>query len=157
MPGSSPGITPNMRGALRGTKVSCHAPRMRGYPVRRGISINYQRLWNTGSPAFAGDDTCECGYSRASISARRRQRLHDLTERRQRLAARGVRDQRRIAHDVEQSRMRLGGEPKHAGHRDIGVADAHTEPIRRGDSGAFGFQHLEHTADLSLATLDPEF
>ena len=28
-----------------------------GYPVRRGPSINHQLLCNTGSPAFAGDDT----------------------------------------------------------------------------------------------------
>jgi hypothetical protein len=27
-----------------------------GYPVRRGLSINFYRLWNTGSPAFAGDE-----------------------------------------------------------------------------------------------------
>ncbi|HEV3501572.1 MAG TPA: hypothetical protein VGZ92_14725, partial [Bradyrhizobium sp.] len=28
-----------------------------GYPVRRGLSINHQRLWNTGSSAFADDDS----------------------------------------------------------------------------------------------------
>src|SRR3954468_14541908 len=28
-----------------------------GYPVRRGLSIDHQLLCNTGSPAFAGDDT----------------------------------------------------------------------------------------------------
>jgi len=28
-------------------------PRKR-YPVRRGPSVNYRRLWNTGSPAFGG-------------------------------------------------------------------------------------------------------
>src|SRR5690242_9920899 len=27
-----------------------------GDPVRRGFSVNQRRLWNTGSPAFAGDD-----------------------------------------------------------------------------------------------------
>jgi hypothetical protein len=36
-------------------------PAHAGYPVRRGFSATYQRLWNTGSPAFAGDDTGICG------------------------------------------------------------------------------------------------
>jgi hypothetical protein len=31
-------------------------PAHAGYPVRRGVSILPRRLWNTGSPAFAGDD-----------------------------------------------------------------------------------------------------
>ena len=29
-----------------------------GYPVRRGLSMNYRRLWNPASPPFAGDDSC---------------------------------------------------------------------------------------------------
>ena len=33
-------------------------PRESGYPVRRTLSIDHGRLWNTGSPAFAGDDGC---------------------------------------------------------------------------------------------------
>jgi len=31
------------------------------YPVRCGLSIHHRRLWNTGSPAFADDDSWECG------------------------------------------------------------------------------------------------
>ena len=46
----------------------------------------------------------------ASIPLRRRQRLHDLLERRQRLATGGVGGERRIARRVEQRRMRLAAE-----------------------------------------------
>jgi hypothetical protein len=88
--------------------------------------------------------------------ARRSQRLHDLLKRRQRFAARGMRDQRRITRGVEQSRMRLGGEPEHAGDHDVGVADASAEPVKRGDRGALRFQPIEHARDLGFATLDPE-
>src|SRR5256885_15179130 len=35
------------------SSYSAHAE----YPVRRGLSIDHQRLWNTGSSAFADDDT----------------------------------------------------------------------------------------------------
>src|SRR5258707_10842186 len=35
--------------------LDCH-PRASRYPVSRGLSMNSQRLWNTGSPAFAGND-----------------------------------------------------------------------------------------------------
>ena len=31
-------------------------PRESGDPARRGLSVDHRRLWNTGSPAFAGDD-----------------------------------------------------------------------------------------------------
>ena len=33
-------------------------PAKAGNPVRRGLSIHAPVLWNTGSPAFAGDDGC---------------------------------------------------------------------------------------------------
>ena len=66
-----------------------------------------------------------------------------------------MRLQRRIAR-VEQRRMRLAGEAQHAGDRDIGMADALAEPVRRLDRGALLFQHLQHAADLRLAALDPE-
>ena len=33
-----------------------HTTRIAGYPVRRGFAVYHERLWNTGSPAFAGDD-----------------------------------------------------------------------------------------------------
>src|SRR3954454_6433538 len=43
------------------TNCVCRRPRRHtresGYPVRRGLSIDHQLLCNTGSPAFAGDDT----------------------------------------------------------------------------------------------------
>src|SRR4051812_32022342 len=35
-------------------RSSC--PAKAGYPVRRGISVQSELLWDTGSPAFAGDD-----------------------------------------------------------------------------------------------------
>ena len=38
-----------------GRRESRHS-RESGYPVRRGLSISSLLLWNTGSPAFAGDD-----------------------------------------------------------------------------------------------------
>src|SRR6266567_2813256 len=87
---------------------------------------------------------------------RRRQRLHDLLERGQRLAARGMCAQCRIARRVEQLRMRLAGEAGDTGDRDFGVADAVTQPVRRRHLGALGFQHSEHVADLRLAALDPQ-
>jgi hypothetical protein len=31
------------------------------YPVRCGLSIHHRRLWDTGSPAFADDDSWKCG------------------------------------------------------------------------------------------------
>jgi hypothetical protein len=36
-------------------------PALAGCPVRRGFSIPSQLLWNTGSSAFADDDSWECG------------------------------------------------------------------------------------------------
>ncbi|MBW5437146.1 thioesterase family protein, partial [Bradyrhizobium canariense] len=35
--------------------MSC--PAKAGHPVRRGLSVNHHRLWNTGSPAFCLDRT----------------------------------------------------------------------------------------------------
>src|SRR5713226_8710182 len=32
-------------------------PAKAGYPVRRGFAVRSRVLWNTGSPAFAGDDS----------------------------------------------------------------------------------------------------
>jgi hypothetical protein len=34
----------------------CHAPRKRGIQYAAASRFYQQRLWNTGSPAFAGDD-----------------------------------------------------------------------------------------------------
>jgi hypothetical protein len=36
-------------------------PAKAGYPVRRGFSANHDRLWNTGSSAFADDDSSARG------------------------------------------------------------------------------------------------
>jgi hypothetical protein len=36
-------------------------PAKAGHPVRCGFAIYCQRLWNTGSPAFAGYDNLWCG------------------------------------------------------------------------------------------------
>jgi|GEM_PF-5824821 len=40
--------------ALRHPPLSSSAKA--GDPVLRGLTVDYSRLWNTGSPAFAGDD-----------------------------------------------------------------------------------------------------
>jgi hypothetical protein len=37
-------------------KPNCHPPARPGEPVRRSFSIPSSTLWNTGLPAFAGDD-----------------------------------------------------------------------------------------------------
>jgi hypothetical protein len=37
--------------------LCCHAPRKRGIQYSRGFSVKHCRLWNTGSSAFADDDT----------------------------------------------------------------------------------------------------
>src|SRR6266568_8830955 len=90
------------------------------------------------------------------LSLRRSQWLYNLLERRQRLATLAVRQQRRIARGVEQLRMCLSGEANDASYRDVGVADAIPQPVRRRHLGAFGFEHLQHVADLRLAALDPQ-
>ena len=40
--------------------VRRHATRMRGIQYAPAYRFNRGRLWNTGSPAFAGDDDCAC-------------------------------------------------------------------------------------------------
>jgi len=44
------------RASLRAAPSGRHT-RERGYPVRRGLSVDHLRLWNTGSSAFADDDS----------------------------------------------------------------------------------------------------
>src|SRR5258708_27847697 len=95
--------------------------------------------------------------ARGSFPARRRQRLHDFLKRRQRLAARGVRCQSRIAFGIEQLRMRFTGEAQHAGDRDIGVAGMRTGPVRRRDPRPLLFPHRGHAPHLRLPPLDPHF
>jgi hypothetical protein len=68
----------------------CHT-RESGYPVRRSSSINHRRLWNTGSPAFADDDS---GMRRISNS-----RLHSRDA-----------DSARVMHDSS-ARKRAQGMP----------------------------------------------
>ena len=36
--------------------IGRHTPRMRGIQYAAAYRFNHWRLWNTGSPAFAGDD-----------------------------------------------------------------------------------------------------
>ena len=71
--------------------------------------------------------------------------------------ARGMGEQRRIACGGEQAGMGLGGESQHAGDRDVGVADAIPEPVKRGNGSTLGFQRIEHAADLGFAARDPDF
>ncbi|RZN20683.1 hypothetical protein CWO90_34080 [Bradyrhizobium sp. Leo121] len=40
-----------------------------GHPVLRGVSIEDEPLWNTGSSAFAGDDSGVTTYAAAPQSA----------------------------------------------------------------------------------------
>ena len=52
-------------------------PAKAGYPVRRDASFTSQPLWNTGSPAFAGDDGWEsvapyCDYLASCTLLRKR-------------------------------------------------------------------------------------
>jgi len=45
---------------MRRTDACPSYPAKAGYPVRCGLSIQHGSLWNTGSPAFAGDDRQGC-------------------------------------------------------------------------------------------------
>ena len=46
-------------GRISHNRSSC--PAQAGHPVRRSLTMNHCHLWNTGSPAFAGDDSGEEG------------------------------------------------------------------------------------------------
>jgi hypothetical protein len=50
-------------------------PAHAGYPVRRGISVLPCRLWNTGSPALAGDDDRGVGASSSNSPFETRARV----------------------------------------------------------------------------------
>ena len=52
--------------------------------------------------------------------------------------------------------MRLAGERDHAGHHDIGVADARSEPVWRRNHHPLALQRREHAADLGLAAAHPD-
>ncbi|UUO50360.1 hypothetical protein DCM78_27695 [Bradyrhizobium sp. WBOS04] len=55
--------SPGTLRCVRGTRASwsshhhCHSPRRRGIQYAAASRIDLWRLWNTGSPAFAGDDS----------------------------------------------------------------------------------------------------
>jgi len=49
-------VVDRRRREAAGATRYCHRPARPGDPVRRGLSIHLERLWNTGSPAFAEDD-----------------------------------------------------------------------------------------------------
>ena len=59
-----------------------------------------------------------------------------------------MRRQRRKARGVEQLRMRFPGELQYAGDRDVGMADALSEPVGRCDDSTLRLQRLKHAADL---------
>ncbi len=46
-------------------------PAKAGNPVRRGLANSSQLLWNTGSPAFAGDDGCGTGGAPLNVNVMR--------------------------------------------------------------------------------------
>src|SRR5690348_5646581 len=52
--------------------------------------------------------------------------------------------------------MGLRGKAQHAGERDIGMANAFAEQIRRLHRRTLFVQDCEHARDLRLAALDPE-
>src|SRR5882672_2200023 len=53
---------------------------MRGYPVRCGLSIHHRRLWNTGSSAFADDDSGGDRGTAISSSPRLRPNVQSASE-----------------------------------------------------------------------------
>jgi hypothetical protein len=63
-----------------------HTPRMRGIQYAAASRFHHKRLWNTGSPAFAGDDDWVCSvfvlneflWIQFSNSAFPRTQLRDL-------------------------------------------------------------------------------
>jgi hypothetical protein len=56
--------TPPRRARGGGSNIlCCHAPRRRGTQYAAASRLQHNRLWNTGSPAFAGDDSSEGGDS----------------------------------------------------------------------------------------------
>src|SRR5215471_10690565 len=83
------------------------------------------------------------------------ERLHNLTKRWQGFAGGRVFRQCRIACGAVEMRMRFAGKTEHAGDRDVGMADALTEEIRRFHVRALPLQHLEAACDLGFASLDP--
>ena len=48
-----------------------HTPRMRGIQYAAAYRVKHQRLWNTGSPAFAGDnnEVSDCAPQSSSNSS----------------------------------------------------------------------------------------
>src|SRR6185312_12975568 len=110
------------------------------------------------SPAMTSLVCFSAKFSKSSsgLTLRWREWLHDFLECRQRLAARGVGRQRRIACGIVEMRVRLAGEAEHAGNRDVGMADPLAEQIRRRHGGALPLQHVERARDLRLAALDPQ-
>ncbi|PJG50574.1 hypothetical protein CVM73_35575 [Bradyrhizobium forestalis] len=44
-------------GACCSPYLRCHSPRKRGMQYAAASRLNHNCLWNTGSPAFAGDDS----------------------------------------------------------------------------------------------------
>jgi hypothetical protein len=49
------------QGPIRRAARGCHTPRMRGIQYAAASRFHRWRLWNTGSPACAGDDDGGCG------------------------------------------------------------------------------------------------
>src|SRR5689334_19453896 len=95
------------------------------------------------------------GCARVPASARRREGLHDLAERRQRFAAGRVRRQRRPSPIIEGPRMGFAREAQGAGERNISMTDRLAEPEGRGRAGTLFFQGIEDSRDLPGAALDP--
>jgi len=51
-------------GLARSNAKGCHRPRKRAIQYAAASRFHHRRLWNTGSPAFAGDDTIVGASSR---------------------------------------------------------------------------------------------
>jgi hypothetical protein len=58
------GVRAELIPVIPGGTANRHTPRKRGIQYAAASRFNYMCLWNTGSPAFAGDDEpncCACG------------------------------------------------------------------------------------------------
>ena len=88
-------------------------------------------------------------------SSRRQEGLADRLDGIKRLAATGVRLQRRILAEDDEIGMRLAGEAQGAGERNVGVADPLAEPPVAAPFGPLPLQGREAARDLATTAPGP--
>ena len=59
----------HLSGEMLVTISARHPPRKRGSQYAAASRLDHDRLWNTGSPAFAGDDSCVFGERRVNTGS----------------------------------------------------------------------------------------